>query len=424
MKNSAKPVELLAPAGNFEKLETAVHYGADAVYLAGKDFGLRSFSDNFTSHELKDAIAFSHGHGVKIYIACNIYARNHEQRAISQYLRMLGDIGIDGVIISDPGVFATAKELIPHIPIHLSTQANTTNLNSVLFWERLGAARVNVARELSLTEITEIAAKTSVKVEAFVHGAMCIAYSGRCLLSSYLAGRQSNRGACTHSCRWKYALSEETRPGEYMPIEEDSRGSYIFNSRDLSMIEHLPEMIRSGVSSLKIEGRMKGIHYVAATVKVYREALDSYYENPRNYTVRKDWLETLSDLGFRGYCTGFYFSDPDQITANFDNDIIAPVHRFVGKVTNNAGSDKVVIAVRNKIYKGDAVSILRPKGPPIKDKILEILTENNTPIPFAQPGSIATLRINASCGPNDLIRAVSTPEGESDHRETSKSASN
>jgi len=410
MKNSAKTVELLAPAGNFEKLETAVHYGADAVYLAGKDFSLRSFSDNFTPHELKDAVAFSHHHGVKVYIACNIYARNHEQRAISQYLPMLGDIGIDGVIISDPGVFAAAKELIPHIPIHLSTQANTTNLNSVLFWERLGAARVNVARELSLDEITEIAAKTSVQVEAFVHGAMCIAYSGRCLLSSYLAGRQSNRGACTHSCRWKYALSEETRPGAYMPIEEDSRGSYIFNSRDLSMIEHLPEMIRSGVSSLKIEGRMKGIHYVAATVKVYREALDSYYENPRNYTVRKDWLETLSDVGFRGYCTGFYFSDPDQVTANFDNDIIAPEHRFVGKVTNTAGSDRVVIAVRNKIFKDDAVSILRPKGPPIKDKILEIRTENNTPIPFAQPGSIAILRINASCGPNDLIRAINTPD--------------
>lgn len=194
-----------------------------------------------------------------------------------------------------------------------------------------------------------------------------------------------------------------------MPIEEDSRGSYIFNSRDLSMIEHLPEMIRSGVSSLKIEGRMKGIHYVAATVKVYREALDSYYENPRNYTVRKDWLETLSDVGFRGYCTGFYFSDPDQITANFDNDMITPIYRFVGKVTNTAGSDKVVIAVRNKIFKGDAVSILRPKGPPIKDKILEIRTEDDTPVPFAQPGSIAILRINASCGPNDLIRAISTP---------------
>jgi len=418
MKNSVATVELLAPAGNFEKLETAVHYGADAVYLGGKDFSLRSFSDNFTPHELTEAVVFAHDHGVKIYVACNIFPRNHEQGAISEHLRMLGGIGIDGVIVSDPGVFSAAKTLIPDIPIHLSTQSNTTNLDSVLFWERLGAARVNMARELSLGEITEIAAKTSIQVEAFVHGAMCIAYSGRCLLSSYLAGRQSNRGACTHSCRWKYGVAEETRPGEYMPIKEDSRGSYIFNSRDLSMVAHLPEMIRSGLSSLKIEGRMKGIHYTASTVKVYREALDSYYENPQNYTVRRDWLETLSDVGPRGYCTGFYLNDPDQITPNFDNDMITPTHRFVGKVINRAGSDRVTIGVRNKIFKGDAISILRPKGAPIEDTILEILKENDTPVPFAQPGSIATIRITAPCGPNDLIRAACPPEGHSDPRET------
>jgi U32 family peptidase len=420
MGNSVKRVELLAPAGNFEKLETAVHYGADAVYLAGKDFSLRNFSDNFTHQELGDAVAFSHRHGVKVYIACNIYTRNHEQSAVSEYLRLLGDIGIDGVIISDPGVFAAAKEQIPRIPIHLSTQANTTNLSSVRFWERLGAARVNVARELSLAEITEISAKSSIQVEAFVHGAMCIAYSGRCLLSSFLTGRQSNRGACTHSCRWKFALVEEMRPGAYMPIQEDSRGSYILNSRDLSMIEHLPEMIRSGVSALKIEGRMKGIHYVAATVKVYREALDGYYENPQNYMVKKDWRETLADVGPRGYCTGFYFADPDQAKSNLDNEMIAPVNRFSGKVINTAGPGRVTIGVRNKIHKGDAISILRTKGAPIKDKILEILTENDRPVPFAQPGSIATLAIktSVSCGPNDLIRTVSTP----DPMETSKSS--
>ncbi len=401
-------VELLAPAGNFEKLETAVHFGADAVYLAGKAFSLRNFSGNFTLDELEAAVRFSHQRGVKVYLACNIYARNSEQTAISEYLERVGLIDVDAVIISDPGIFMAAKEVIPHVPIHLSTQANTTNLNSVLFWERQGVARINVARELGLEEIAEIAAHSSLEVEAFVHGAMCIAYSGRCLLSSFLARRESNRGMCTHSCRWKYALVEETRPGKYMPVFEDSRGSYIFNSRDLSMVAHLPQMIRAGVSSLKIEGRMKGIHYVGATVKVYREALDSYYRDPENYRVRTDWIEELADVGPRGYCTGFYFNDPDQISPNFNNDVVPPSYRFAGRVIQIEGPGSVLLDVRNKIHRGDAISILSPKSPSRKDQILEIWGEDDASIPFAQPGSIAKIRIHSPCRPNDLIRALST----------------
>ena len=252
-----------------------------------------------------------------------------------------------------------------------------------------------------------MAAHTSVEVEAFVHGAMCMAYSGRCLLSSFLAQRESNRGLCTHSCRWKYALVEETRPGQYMPVAEDSRGSYIFNSRDLCMVDHLPRMIEAGVSSLKIEGRMKGIHYVGAAVKVYREALDCYYRDPGKYTVRKDWIETLADIGPRGYCTGFYLRDPDQISSNLDNDCIAPSHRFVGKVIRVEGPGSVILHVRNKIHVGDAISILSRKGPPRKDTILDIRTEDGAATPFAQPGSLAAVYLNTPCEPNDLIRAVS-----------------
>jgi len=407
MDKRSNIVELLAPAGNFEKLETAVHFGADAVYLAGKDFSLRNFSGNFTVDELEAAVRFCHQRDVKIYLACNIYSRNAEQKVLAEYLRRVGRIDIDAIILSDPGVFMMVKRTIPHVPIHLSTQANTTNLNSVLFWESQGIARVNVARELSLEEIAEIAAHSSVEVEAFVHGAMCIAYSGRCLLSSFLAHRESNRGMCTHSCRWKYALVEETRPGRYMPVAEDARGSYILNSRDLCMVSHLPRMIEAGVSSLKIEGRMKSIHYVGATVKVYREALDHYYKDPENYRVKTDWLDELAAVGPRGYCTGFYLGDTDQKSPNFDNVAAAAPHRFVGKVLCVEGTDRIVVDVRNKIEKGDTVSILSRSGSPQRDTILDIRTEHDVPVLYAQPGGIAVIRIDTPCRPNDLIRAVS-----------------
>jgi putative protease len=405
MTNTSHKVELLAPAGNFEKLEIAVHYGADAVYLAGKAFSLRNFSQNFTLDELQQAVEFARKHDVKAYVACNTYARNHEQAAISDYLNLLGEIGPDALIVADPGIFMTASKIIPKIPIHLSTQANTTNYKSALLWQELGAKRINVARELSLMEIKEIALRCDLEIEAFVHGSMCISYSGRCLLSSFLAQRDSNRGMCAQSCRWKYALVEELRPGHYMPIAENDSGSYIFNSKDLCMIEHIPEMIDSGILSLKIEGRMRGINHLASTVKSYREAIDAYYENPGEYRVQEDWLYQLGSVSNRGYCTGFYFNDPHQTLQNYEN-IKNNGHVLVGKVLGNTQPSGLKIEVRNKIFNGDILEVLKKKGPATRDRINAIVDENGQPLSFAQPGSKVFIALNDDYSPNDLIRKV------------------
>jgi len=401
-----KKIELLAPAGNQEKLEIAIHYGADAVYLAGKEFSLRNFSGNFTFDELENAVQYAHKTGVKVYVACNIYSRNFEQKAVTDYLKYIAKIGADAIIISDPGIFMEAGRVIPKFPVHLSTQANTTNYNSVLFWEKLGVKRINVARELSLNEINEIASKSSLEVEAFVHGAMCISYSGRCLLSSFMANRDSNRGMCTHPCRWKYAVVEELRPDKYYPLTEDDRGSYIFNSKDLCMIEHIPEIIESGIDSLKIEGRMKSINYVASTVKVYREAIDSYYASPENYETKTRWIEELSSINNRGYCTGFYFGNHDQILPDYAKQKPLKEHLFIGKVIDKISSSLSYVEVRNKIFKGDNVEVLGRKGPLNKDKIIDINDTDGQSIPFAQPGSKVTLLLHNECFPNDLIRRV------------------
>ena len=259
--------ELLAPADNFEKLEIAIHYGADAVYLAGKNFSLRNFSENFSKAELFAAVKLAHHHGLKVYLACNIYSRTHEEADIRSFLSKAGEIAPDALIISDPGIILMAGEIIPHIPLHLSTQANTTNLSAVKFWHKLGVKRVNLARELSLTEIKNIVDYSPIEIETFVHGAMCISYSGRCLLSNFLNNRDSNQGLCSHPCRWQYAVVEKMRPGQYHPFLEDKRGSYIFNSKDLCMIENIPALIQAGISSLKVEGRMKGIYYLASVLK-------------------------------------------------------------------------------------------------------------------------------------------------------------
>jgi putative protease len=405
MTETPKKIELLAPAGNFEKLKIAVHYGADAVYLAGKEFSLRNFSKNFTVDELQQAVNFAGGHGVKVYVACNIYPRNDEQKAIADYLNTLKEIGPDAIIVADPGTFMTASKVIPQIPIHVSTQANTTNYQSALFWQELGAKRINAARELSLIEIKEIVLRSALEVEAFVHGAMCISYSGRCLLSSFMSNRDSNRGMCAHSCRWKYAVVEELRPGQYMPIAEDDRGSYIFNSKDLCMIEHIPEMIESGIHSLKIEGRMRGINYLASTVKVYREAIDAYFENPAKYRVKKDWIDELGRISHRGYCTGFYFGDPSQTSPSYENKK-KPNHTFVGKVTENAALLGTKIEVHNKIFKGDVIEVLSRKGPAKQDKINVIFDQDGQSLLFAQPGSKVTIALNNDYAPYDLIRRV------------------
>ena len=404
MNRSQPHVELLAPAGNFEKLETAIHFGADAVYLSGKDFSLRNFSGNFSLDEIEAAVSLGCSHNVKIYIACNVYSRNHEQLNLRKYLTQLGKIRPDGVIVADPAIFMAARDLMPGVPIHISTQTNTTNYATAQFWQNLGADRIIAARELSLAEIQEIVTKSRLAVEAFVHGAMCISYSGRCLLSSFLAHRDSNRGRCAHPCRWNYAVVEEKRPGQYLPVSEDERGTYIFNSRDLCMIDHIPTLIESGLAALKIEGRMKGIHYVASTVKAYREAIDAYYHHPDDYRVQQDWLDTLDSVNQRGYCTGFYFGDPVQTEPNLELTRPAYEHRLVGKVVSVATAGTVVVDIRNRLATGEAVEFLSPGRPVQHDAIPRMFDLASGPVTVAHAGMQVEMEFKTTCRPNDLIR--------------------
>nr|NJM01581.1 U32 family peptidase [Desulfobacula sp.] len=398
--------ELLAPAGNFEKLEIAIHYGADAVYLAGEDFSLRNFSDNFSRAELFKAVAFAHQHQVKVYLACNIYSRNHEQEKIRDFLSQAGEIGPDAVIISDPGIILLARDIIPQIPIHLSTQANTTNINAVKFWHGLGVKRVNLARELSLSEIREIASRSPMETETFIHGALCISYSGRCLLSSFLSGRDSNRGLCSHPCRWKYAVVEELRPDQYHPVAEDGRGTYIFNSRDLCMIEHIPELIQAGITSLKIEGRMKGINYLASVVKTYRNAIDNYLRSPETYKTDPEWLSELFRVFHREYCTGFYFDTPGERLQNYDNRRKGEIHGFVGKIAGIGEDRKYIVEIRNKVSLGDLIEILSPDGNPKPVRVLELTDLQGNPIASAKPNTTVLMKIEIGCRVNDIVRKI------------------
>jgi putative protease len=315
-------------------------------------------------------------------------------------------LGPDGVIVADPGVFMTARELMPHIPLHLSTQANSTNYKTVEFWELLGICRVNLARELTLAEIKAIVEHAQIEIEAFVHGAMCIAYSGRCLLSSFMANRHSNRGMCTHPCRWKYTLMEETRADQYMPIAEDDRGTYIFNSKDLCMIEHIPAMIDSGVAALKIEGRMKGINYLASVVKVYREAIDQYFQDPMGYAVQPEWLIELAKINHRGYCTGFYFDDPQQTVPDYEFSKSLETHLFIGKVLAAHDDGRTFMEVRNKCRTGDRVEILSPRQGVRSTCIGDMRDDEGNPIQIAQPGTRVYPELNLKTQPNDLIRKV------------------
>ncbi len=405
LTNSLEKPELLAPAGNYEKLEIAIHYGADAVYLAGKDFSLRNFSDNFSEEELFKAVDLAHRHAVKVYLACNIFSRNHENRKLRTFLKRVGEISPDAVIISDPGIILLAREIIPEISIHLSTQANTTNLNSVRFWHKQGVKRVNLARELSLSEIREISENAPIETETFIHGAMCISYSGRCLLSSFLSGRDSNRGLCSHPCRWKYAVMEELRPNEYFPAMEDQRGTYLFNSKDLCMIGHIPELIRAGISSFKIEGRMKGIHYLASVVKTYRNAIDSYFRLPATYRTDPEWIKELERVFHRNYCTGFYFDSPDETLQNYNNDHKGEIHGFIGKIIGTSAHDhEYIVAVRNKLHREDLIEILSPEFPPFPIPIQALTDMDGHPIPCAQPNTLVLLTIETTCRPNDIVR--------------------
>ena len=309
-------VELLAPAGNFEKLQAALIYGADAVYIGGKDFSLRAYGDNFTEQEILQAVKFTHALNKKIYVAVNIFAHNADIKNLADWLKFLDGAGVDAILISDLGVLSLAKE-ITNLEIHISTQANVTNYRAANFFHKLGASRIVLARELTQAEIIEIKNNCAAELEIFVHGAMCISYSGRCYLSHYLTGRDGNQGACTHSCRWKYSLVEEKREGEFFSVTEDNRGAYIMNSKDLCLLAHIDKIISAGISSLKIEGRMKSINYVAGVVKIYRAAIDSYFENPANFKIHDEWPEELNKIAHRPYTAGFFISD-NQPTEIYD----------------------------------------------------------------------------------------------------------
>jgi U32 family peptidase len=403
-----RKIELLAPAGNFEKLEIAAYYGADAVYIGGKNFSLRNFSGNFSEKELEEAIQFAHRENIKVFVACNIYPRNQEISSLKEYLAHLAKIAPDAVIVADPGVFMLAKTIMPEIDIHLSTQANTTNVESVRFWHQLGAKRINLARELSLSEIQTISENSDIDIEAFVHGAMCISYSGRCLLSSFMTMRDSNRGMCSHPCRWKYAVVEEYRQGEYYPVGEDTRGTYVFNSKDLCMIEHIPEMVDSGICSFKIEGRMKGINYLASTIKVYREALDTYYRNPDTYEVNPQWQTELAKVGIREFCTGFYFGNPSETIPFYEVDKSFNHQLFIGKIISTINHNKALVEIKNKVFKGESIEILPQIGPSRKDVILDMVDSNNERLDYAQPGSLITMSFNTNCVTNELLRRLKT----------------
>ena len=324
--------ELLAPAGNLEKLKVAALYGADAVYCGGFSFGLREGADNFSYQDLKDGAEFLHERGKQLYVTVNMIPHNEDLKGLPEYLHQLEGIGVDALIISDPGVLKIIRDENIDLPLHLSTQANAVNYASVAFWQDFGLERIILARELSKDEIKEIRENTDVSLEMFIHGAMCISYSGRCLLSNYFVNRDANRGQCAHSCRWKYHLVEEERPGEYYPVFEDKNGTHIMNSKDLCLVEHVPEVINTGVDSLKIEGRMKGMHYVSCVVSTYRKAIDSYYEDPENYEFKEKWLDDLRKVSHRGYTKGFFLHPPTEEDQNYESSAYKRTYDFMGVV--------------------------------------------------------------------------------------------
>ena len=353
--------ELLAPAGNFEKLKTAVDFGADAVYLGGSKLNLRAFADNFSNVELQEGIEYAHKFNRKVYVTLNVFPHNEDLSGLEEYLVQLKDIGADALLVSDPGIIMTAKEVIPDMELHLSTQANNVNWKSALYWYKQGIKRIVLARELTLSEIKEFRKNLpqDCKLEAFVHGSMCISYSGRCLLSNYMTGRDSNRGLCAQPCRYKYYLMEEKRKGQYFPVSEDEHGTYIMNSKDICMIEHIPELVDAGINSFKIEGRMKSSFYVASVVKPYREAIDKYVSNPDKYEFDKKWIENLDKVSHRVYCTGFYFGRTNQ--QYYGSSSYIRNYNIVGIVRNyNKNSKIAIIEERNKIVKGDKVEVLSP----------------------------------------------------------------
>lgn len=398
--------ELLAPAGNLEKLKMALLYGADAVFMGGKAFGLRAFSANFTDDELKEGIAFAHSLHKKAYITVNIFPHNDDLAALPEYLAFLQSAGADGLLIADPGVFRMAKKIVPEMPLHISTQANNTNWSSVLFWEELGASRVVLARELSLEDIKTIRKKARVELEAFVHGAMCISYSGRCLMSNYFTGRDSNRGECAQPCRWKYYLVEEKRPNQYIPVLEDERGTYIFNSKDLCLLPYLPQLIESGISSFKIEGRMKSVHYVATVVKAYRQAIDQYFADPQGFAVRTEWLEELNKVSHRAYTTGFYFGKTTAGDQIYGSSSYSQTHDFIGLVKSyDAVTKTAIVEQRNNMRLGQEIEIVQPDHPTFIQQITAMADAEGNAIEAApHPQQMIVMSMRQPVAPFSMLR--------------------
>jgi putative protease len=400
-----KKIELLSPAGNLEKLKTAVIYGADAVYIGGEAFSLRAAADNFDRDTMNEGLKFAHDRGRKVYVAVNIFPHNADLKALPEYIKSLYESGVDAILVSDPGVFLIAREAAPDLEIHISTQANNVNYKSAEFWHKLGAKRIVLARELSLREIKEIREHVpdDLELEAFVHGSMCISYSGRCLLSNYMTYRDSNRGLCAHPCRYKYSLVEEKRPNQYFPVFEDEHGTYILNSHDLCMIEHIPEVIESGITSLKIEGRMKSAYYTAVVTRAYREALDSYLKDKDDYKVNPKWLSEVSKASHRDFSTGFYFGKPEKQI--YTNSSYIRTYDIVGIVKDYDENSKIaVIEQRNKVLLNDEVEILSPDRDSMVIKLDKMWDEEGNSIDSApHPQMIYKIKTDIKLKPYDML---------------------
>ena len=411
-----RKTELLIPASNLEVLKTAVIFGADAVYIGGEAFGLRAKAKNFTLDDMREGIAFAHERGVKVYVTANILAHNYDLEGARKYFGELKEIRPDALIISDPGMFTLAKEVCPEIDIHISTQANNTNYLTYDFWYKMGATRVVSARELSLVEIKQIREHIpeDMEIESFIHGAMCISYSGRCLLSNYFTGRDANHGACTHPCRWKYAVVEESRPGEYLPVYENERGTYIFNSKDLCMIEHIPEIIDAGIDSLKIEGRMKTALYVATVARTYRKALDDFMESEEKYRENMEWYKAeIGKCTYRQFTTGFYFGKPDENTQIYDSNTYINEYIYLGIVVDIDDKGLVRIEQRNKFCVGDEIEIMKPNGDNVLTKVLAMYNEEGEAMESCpHPKQIVYLQLDKQPEVYDILRVANVKDVE------------
>ncbi|MCI8597709.1 MAG: U32 family peptidase [Lachnospiraceae bacterium] len=403
-----KRPELLIPASSLEVLKVAVIFGADAVYIGGEAFGLRAMAKNFSMEDMREGIAFAHAYGVKVYVTANILAHNQDLEGVRAYFEELREIRPDALIIADPGVFLLAKEICPEIERHISTQANNTNYMTYRFWKDQGAKRVVSARELSIEELRELRAQIpeDLEIETFIHGAMCISYSGRCLLSNYFTGRDANQGACTHPCRWKYAVVEETRPGEYMPVYENERGTFLFNSKDLCMIEHIPELLEVGIDSLKVEGRMKTALYVATVARTYRKAIDDCLESRECYEGHLDWYrEQIAGCTYRQFTTGFFFGKPDETTQIYDNNTYMKDYTYLGIVGESDTKGRILIEQRNKFSVGERIEIMKPKGDNILATVKGIWDEREEALESApHPKQKLWVELDKSADKFDILR--------------------